>query len=79
MSYHLVGASTPNSMRVAGQIGQRWVMVLVDTEATHNFLSLRVADELDIQRKEHPMFEVMVGDGSKLQSYFMYPDVKLEV
>lgn len=55
------------------------MVVLVDTGATHNFLGLRVADDLDVCRKEHPMLEVTAEDGSKLQSYSMFSDVKLEI
>ncbi|CAN6454910.1 unnamed protein product [Victoria cruziana] len=79
MTYHMTSPNPPNSMRVLGLIGSKQVAVLVDTGATHNFLSLKVADSLEVRRKEHPMFEVTVGDGSKLQSYSMCPDVNLEI
>ena len=44
ISFHaLTGWSTPWTMRVIAHIGNFEVVVLIDSESTHNFISDRVA------------------------------------
>lgn len=42
----VIGFSTPGTMKVKGRLGEREVVVLIDCEATHNFLSQRVVEKL---------------------------------
>lgn len=42
----VVGFTTPETMKVRGQIAGRDVVVLIDCSATHNFLSQKLVEEL---------------------------------
>ncbi|CAN6474425.1 unnamed protein product [Victoria cruziana] len=80
ITYHtMAGNPTPNSMRVKGKMGGKDVTILIDTGATHSFVSTEVAKSSRVRTKEHPMFDVTVGDGTRLQSQYMCPDVDLHI
>ncbi|CAN6472899.1 unnamed protein product [Victoria cruziana] len=64
-------------MRVKGKMGDKDVVILIDTGATHSFVSTEVAQTSKVRTKEHPVFDVTVGDGTRLQSQYMCPDVEL--
>lgn len=44
----VIGFSTPSTMKVKGRLGERDVVVLIDCGATHNFVSQRLLDELNL-------------------------------
>ncbi|CAN6458169.1 unnamed protein product [Victoria cruziana] len=78
ITYHtMAGTPTPNSMRVRGKMGGQDVVILIDTGATHSFVSTEVAQASKARTKEHPIFDVTVGDGTRLQSRYMCPDMEL--
>ncbi|XP_031490447.1 uncharacterized protein LOC116257642 [Nymphaea colorata] len=70
---------TPNSMRIEGTVGGVRVMVLVDTSATHNFISRPVAISSSCKLKAYPPFEVMVGDGARIPCREVCEDVSIRI
>ncbi|XP_041009475.1 uncharacterized protein LOC121253540 [Juglans microcarpa x Juglans regia] len=64
----LTGTPCPNTMRVRGKLGTSMVVILVDSESTHNFL-----DPLIVKKNQLPMdgagqLKVRVANGELLQS-----------
>lgn len=50
-SYSIVGLDSSQTMKLKGEVIGRTVVVLVDSEATHNFLSDQLVDELRIPKQ----------------------------
>lgn len=44
----VVGFSTPRTMKLKGKINEKEVVVLVDCGATHNFISQKLVDSLNL-------------------------------
>lgn len=59
----IVGISTPGTIKVKGSILGRAVVVLIDCGATHNFISLTLADELQLPKTETISYGVIMGSG----------------
>jgi len=59
----LTGVSNPQTMRVRGRCKGGWVVMLVDTGSTHNFLSTGMARKMGLQAREAESFEVAVANG----------------
>ena len=51
----LVGITTPQTIKIEGQIKKKKVIVLIDSGSTHNFIHCRVATEQ--HRDENLYFE----------------------
>ncbi|KOM30937.1 hypothetical protein LR48_Vigan01g049200 [Vigna angularis] len=48
------GLTTSRTMKLRGRMGQREVLVLIDSGASHNFISRRVVEELEMTVVETP-------------------------
>ncbi|XP_022632487.1 uncharacterized protein LOC111240858 [Vigna radiata var. radiata] len=59
------GLTPPKTMKLTGLIGERRVVVLIDSGASHNFISQRVVEELRLLVAETPTYAVSLGDGCK--------------
>lgn len=59
------GLTPPKTMKLIGLIGERRVVVLIDTGASHNFISRRVLEELELSVTEMPTYTLSLGDGHK--------------
>ncbi|KAF3791504.1 hypothetical protein EJ110_NYTH14373 [Nymphaea thermarum] len=77
--FSMACTQTPKSMWVRGQIGGVRVVILIDAGSTHNFVSQRVATTIGYEVREHPAFEVIMGDGTKVPCHTMCKDMELEV
>lgn len=62
VSLNSVVGFTPNhTMKVKGQLRKRDVIVLIDSGATHNFISNRVVHESGLQLTDIGSFGVVIG------------------
>ncbi|WVZ08472.1 hypothetical protein V8G54_021818 [Vigna mungo] len=59
------GLTPPKTMKLTGLIGGRRVVVLIDSGASHNFISWGVVEELGLPVAETPTYAVSLGDGRK--------------
>ncbi|WVZ22270.1 hypothetical protein V8G54_000814 [Vigna mungo] len=59
------GLTPPKTMKLTGLIGEQRVVVLNDSGASHNFISRRVMEELELSMTETPPYVVSLGDGHK--------------
>lgn len=57
------GLTSPRTMKVLGKIGDKEVVVLVDSGATHNFVSSRLIDELALVVTGTRSVGVKLGNG----------------
>ncbi|WVY98363.1 hypothetical protein V8G54_030514 [Vigna mungo] len=58
------GLTQPKTMKLTGKIGERRVVILIDCGASHNFVSRRVAAELELLLViDTPPYTVSLGDG----------------
>ena len=44
--YALLGSPSPSTMRIKGRINGHWVVILIDTSSTHNFLDVAILSKL---------------------------------
>ena len=75
----LKGLTSSKSFKVVGSLGGKEVIILIDTGATSNFLSRKLANQLNLMIEETPIFTVEVGNGEKEPSIGVCCDVMIEV
>ncbi|XP_022640715.1 uncharacterized protein LOC111242322 [Vigna radiata var. radiata] len=66
LSVYSAGAITQsNTMKLSGWIQDRRVVVLVDSGASHTFISTSLAEEMGLEREETAPYRVCLGDGQR--------------
>lgn len=63
----MVGLTASKTMKLEGMIGSQEVMVLIDTGATHNFISMDLVNKLAIPRVATNGNGVLMGTGLSVQ------------
>lgn len=63
----VVGLSGPKTMKMLGTLGGNEVVVMVDSGATHNFISLKTVKRLDIPISSTRGFGVSLGNGEAVR------------
>lgn len=66
----LSGATTFNCMRVVGEYGKKKLHILIDPGSTHNFIDLKIANELNCPLVAISPMTVTVANEEKLISNF---------
>ncbi|CAM8893647.1 unnamed protein product [Rhodiola kirilowii] len=78
ISYHaLQGQFVPSTLRIAGTIQGKAVVVLIDSGPTHNFIQTRVARHLNMEVEQSQYMNVTVGNGESLQCEGWCPKAQL--
>lgn len=75
----VVGISNPKTMKLKGLIGHREVIVMIDPNSTHNFISLDVATEARVQIERTIGFGVFLGNGEAIWDEGVYKGVTLQL
>ncbi|CAA7045917.1 unnamed protein product [Microthlaspi erraticum] len=75
--YALIGWSAPKTLRISATVNKKNVVALVDSGSTHNFISEKAADRLNLQITRTSPFVVRVANGSPLQCHGQYRDVQV--
>lgn len=73
----VVRLSNPKTMKVKGWIAQREVVVLIDSGASHNFISMDVVTELGLPRVGTTGYGVLMGTGLTVKGEGMCKGVVL--
>ncbi|KAJ9536073.1 hypothetical protein OSB04_un000758 [Centaurea solstitialis] len=73
------GLTPPRTMKVKGKIGDREVIVLIDSGATHNFVSTQIVDELTLVVTDTGSVGVKLGNGLMAWSYGCCKGVLLDL
>lgn len=59
----IVGLTNLQTLKLLGHIGEGEVIVMIDSGATHNFISLKIVEKLGVPVKESSGFGVSLGNG----------------
>eukprot|EP00253_Pinus_taeda_P033987 PITA_33987 len=62
----LAGITTPQTIKIEGQINKKKVIVLIDSRSTHNFIHCKVAKELNCFLYPSTECQVMVANGGMI-------------
>ena len=66
--YALLGNPSPRTMRVLGQINGHWVVILLDTGSSHNFLDFVLVRTLQLAMDTTRILEVRVANGDLIRT-----------
>lgn len=58
--------TSTKSWKMKGEIGKHTIVVLIDCGASHNFVSKKLVEELQLTIEDTPTYNVEVGDGHKV-------------
>ncbi|XP_031276149.1 uncharacterized protein LOC116134605 [Pistacia vera] len=75
----IVGITSDKTLKVKGQIWDADVVVLVDSGASHNFISHELVERLGIVVEKGKLFWVMVGNGVTVKGEGVCRQVSLDV
>ncbi|KAF5480102.1 hypothetical protein F2P56_000872 [Juglans regia] len=64
----IIGSMNPKTMRVKGKIGNQWVVILIDSGSTHNFLDPAVLSRVHIPLVDEDKIRVKVANGEMVNS-----------
>ena len=62
----LVGISTPQTLKIEEYIKKKKVIVLIDSDSTHNFIHYKLAKDLNCFVYPAPEFQVMIANGGTI-------------
>ena len=62
----LIGITTPQTLKIEGNINKKNVIALIDSGSTHNFIHCKVAKELNCFLYLAPECQVMVANGGNI-------------
>ncbi|KAL9669834.1 hypothetical protein QQ045_007384 [Rhodiola kirilowii] len=75
----LAGLTSLRSMKLRGKIGGRDVLVLVDSGASHNFISRSLVEEEGILTNDRGKFRVILGNKQAEESRGLCTGMRLEL
>lgn len=62
----VVGISHPQTMRMKGEINRQEVIVMIDSGATNNFISVATVNRLQLHKTEDDRYGVIFGNVEKI-------------
>lgn len=62
------GLTSNRSFKVRGEVQQRPVLILVDSGASSNFISHKLAKELNLKVEDTPLYVVEIGTGERVRN-----------
>uniref|UniRef100_A0A803PBL9 RNA-directed DNA polymerase n=1 Tax=Cannabis sativa TaxID=3483 RepID=A0A803PBL9_CANSA len=75
----LVGISSAHTMKLAGKIGSLPVTVLIDSGATHNFISREVVEASGVPITQTTGYGILLGTGDRVKAEGVCSQVSLEL
>ncbi|KAF3785728.1 hypothetical protein EJ110_NYTH27190 [Nymphaea thermarum] len=75
--HSMMDPNRPNAMKIIGKIKGKKMIVLLDSGATHNFMSLEAAEAIDHPLTKQTPLTVVVGNGSCLSCTHLCKNVEL--
>eukprot|EP00253_Pinus_taeda_P025470 PITA_25470 len=71
--------TTPQTIKIEGQIKKKKVIVLIDSGSTHNFIHCKVAKELNFFLYPAPEFQAMIANGGTINCSGKCHNIKLSM
>ncbi|KZV57865.1 hypothetical protein F511_03434 [Dorcoceras hygrometricum] len=65
--FSISGMTQPQTLKMRGQIKDEEVVVMIDSGASHNFVSRQMVERLGMKIDETVRFGVCLGDGTKVR------------
>ncbi|KZV44379.1 hypothetical protein F511_18075 [Dorcoceras hygrometricum] len=65
--FSISGVTQPQTMKMRGMINNKEVIVMVDSGASHNFVSRQLVQQMGLEIDETVRFGVCLGDGTKVR------------
>eukprot|EP00253_Pinus_taeda_P016234 PITA_16234 len=75
----LAGITTPQTIKIEGQIKKKKVIVLIDSGSTHNFIHCKVSKELNCFLYPAPECQVMIANGGMINCSGKCHNIKLSI
>jgi hypothetical protein len=75
----LVGITTPQTLKIEGYIKKKKVIVLIDSDSTHNCIHSKIAKDLNCFIYLTPKFQVMVADEETIKCLEKCHNIKLSM
>lgn len=75
----IVGLSGNHTMKLKGKVKGEEVIILIDSGATHNFITTELIERLNIPIQASRVFEVSLGDGYKVRGRHICPTMVVEM
>src|SRR3984885_15133579 len=75
----LAGITTPQNIKIEGQIKKKKVIVLIDSRSTHNFIHCKVEKELNCFLYPALECQVMVSNGGTINFSRKCHNIKLSM
>lgn len=80
LSLHsFLGKSSPTTTKIRGKIGKTNVVVLIDSGATHNFISPDIVSKAYLQVSETRQFTIIMGTSINVTGAGMCKGVLLQI
>ena len=74
-----LGYESPTTHKLRGNFGKLTVVVLIDSGATHNFISPALLEKLQIPCKEFPDLPVVLGSGATVSGLGICKQLQIEL
>ncbi|KZV42052.1 hypothetical protein F511_18398 [Dorcoceras hygrometricum] len=65
--FSISGMSQPQTMKLRGKVQNAVAIIMIDSGASHNFVSRKLIEKLGVRVEEEAQFGVCLGDGTKVQ------------
>ncbi|KAA0064688.1 ty3-gypsy retroelement transposase [Cucumis melo var. makuwa] len=75
----VVGLNDPGTMKVKGKLQEKEVIILIDCGATHNFISEKLVESLQLPVKETAHYGVILGSGTAVQGKGICENVEIQL
>lgn len=75
----VVGLTTLETMKTRGSLGNKSVVVLVDCEASHNFISKEVVRQLGLPLSSTTGYGIIMGTGLTVKGQGICKGIKLQL
>ncbi|XP_052728288.1 uncharacterized protein LOC108338275 [Vigna angularis] len=73
------GLTQPKTLKLQGKVGGKDVLILIDSGVSHNFVSRRLVEELQLAQEDTPPYQVSLGDGRKKRTSGCCPKVVVDM
>lgn len=73
------GLTQPQTMKLRGKVLQQAVMILIDSGASHNFISSKLVKSLGLQVESTKPYKVKLGDGNRKQTQGRCKDIEVQL